>query len=382
MAKKREKKKKMSSRVGKGKKGKKGKPGFKHGLPVKIDPIPDWNRAPLFPVKPFLPTLPPCAPCDGAFTNLPPRVQIIASKRVVATGSPFSIKVLASSTIGLKKIWWFGIDTGLSELDRGSSHELSGELSHEQIWDGVMINEPGVYKLGADSRDILHGVEPGVPHQASEGAGISECAIEVRGDLSYGVQVDLIRDRNGKTRDWQRWMASDDIRARYEPVWEFSRDLPTTLKLAFAYGGGPLAYDPPWSNELQHMNVLAKLASLVFPGLNFDFLFGADPDVADMQVAVGGLGEASRAGGRGAYLYYETIFAHEFGHLLRVLHHYFGADIDNLVFLPPGEDRCTMARSGPEYCSGCRAAMHLDLEAANADEIHRINDDILDRYPY
>lgn len=379
MAKGKEKKKKDGAR---GKKGKKGKPSFKHGLPSKIDPIPDWNRAPLVPVKPFLPRLPPCAPCDAAFTNLPPRVQIIASKRVVATGSLFSIKVLAQSTIGLKKIWWFGIDTGIADLDRATSHELSGELSHEQIWEGVVINEPGVYRLGADSSDILHGAEPGVPHQASEGLGISECTFEVRDDISYGSQVDLVRARYGMTGDWQRWMESGEIGARYVPVWNMSKDLPTMLKIAFGYGGGPIAYDPPWSNELQHMNALANSASLVFPGLNFDFLFGASPDSADMQVAVGGLGEVSRAGGRGAYLYYETIFGHEFGHLLRVQHHYLGNDIGNSVFLPPGETKCTMARSASEYCSGCRAAMHLNLDAANEAAIHRVNDDILDRYPY
>ncbi|GJM16686.1 MAG: hypothetical protein DHS20C13_20130 [Thermodesulfobacteriota bacterium] len=341
---------------------------------------PLWN---LYPVTPLLdPSIFTRTTCEVCMPGAVPQVQIIASKRVVRTGEPFNIKVLASSSIGLRSLWWFGIDTGLRNLDRAFWHELTGQSFHEKIWEDISIDVPGIYRLGANSRDVLYSVEHGVPHQASEGAGIAQCVVEVREDISYNAQVEVVKAKYGKSTSWRNWMRSDDIRARYEPVWNRCRSIPTTLKLAFRYGGDPLAYDPAWENEHAHMNKLEEMGSFQFPGLNFEFLFGANPANTDMLIEVGGIGGTSHAGGNYAYLYYETIFGHEFGHVLAVPHHYPGDDYLTNIFLPPGEEHCTMARNSNQYCSGCRAAMHLDLDADTSSELSIVTSDILGRYPY
>ncbi len=320
--------------------------------------------------------------CDISLPTAVPQVQIIANKRVVQVGEPFNIKVIGSSSIGLKGVWWFGRETGITELDKAHWHSLTGEVHHEEIWEDITINQPGVYTFGANSRDILYGVELGVPHQASEGAGISECIVEVRVTISYDEQVDFVKAKYGKTNEWETWMKSTEVRARYEDAWEWSRSIPTTMKLAFRYGGPPIAYNPPWEDEHQHMEVLDNMATLDFPGLDFEFHFGADPATTDMLIEVGGLGGTSQAGGNYAYLYYETIFGHEFGHVLNIPHHYPGSDVSTKIFLPPGEDTCVMARNSNQYCSGCRAAMHLDLDADTSAQLSAITSDILSRYPY
>ena len=339
-------------------------------------------RSKLYPVSPFWEPGHRFLSCDVCLPMSTPQVQIIASKRVVAVGETFSIKVIASATAGLTALWWFGRETGITAMDKAHWHDLSGEPFHEEVWENISLNAAGVYTFGANSRDVLYGVEIGVPHQASEGAGIAECVVEVRDDISYDHQVDRVRADYGKPAAWATWMKSADVRARYEPVWNRSRAVPTTLKLAFNYGGAPLAYNPPWASESQHMEVMDELATQSFPGLNFDFLFGADPATTDMQVVVGGNGVVSHAGGNYAYLYYETIFGHEFGHILNVPHHYAGNDVANPIFLPPGENHCVMARNSNQYCSACRAAMHLDLNADTSAAVSAAMSDISGRYPY
>jgi hypothetical protein len=336
----------------------------------------------LRPKKPLWSFQPRLILCDVGLPTAIPQVQIIASKRAVQVGEPFNIKVIGSSSIGLRAIWWFGRGTGITEIDKAHRHDLAGEMFYEEIWEGVTLDRPGIFTFGANSRDILYGVELGVPHQASEGAGISECVVEVRDDISYNQQVNVVKAAFGKTDDWEAWMKSDEIRARYEGAWDRCRAIPTTLKLAFRYGGAPLAYDPPWEDEHQHMEALDEMGNLSFPGLSFEFLFGADPATTDMLVEVGGIGGTSYAGGNYAYLYYETIFGHEFGHILNIPHHYPGADITQMIFMPPGEDKCVMARNSNQYCSGCRAAMHLDLNADTSNELSVVSSNILVRYPY
>lgn len=356
-----------------------GEPGFSLIEPLKVMKKPAFKLRPRKPLWDFQPRL---FCCDACLPTAVPQVQIIASKRVVQVGEPFNIKVIGCCSVGLRAVWWFGRGTGIVEIDKAHWHSLAGETFHEEIWEGVTINQPGTFTLGANSRDVLYGVELGVPHQASEGAGISECIVEVRDDISYSEQVNIVKARYGKSNEWETWMESAEVRARYESAWERSRTVPTTLKLAFRYGGAPLAYDPPWEDEHQHMEVFDEMATLSYPGLNFELLFGADPATTDMLIEVGGLGGTSHAGGNYAYLYYETIFGHEFGHILSIPHHYLGADISTTIFMPPGETLCVMARNSNQYCSGCRAAMHLDLNADTSAELSAIGSDILSRYPY
>lgn len=320
--------------------------------------------------------------CDVCVPAAVPRVQVIASKRVVKVGEPFDVKVIGSASAGLKAIWWFGQGTGIAELDRAHWHAVPGAPKYaEHVWSGVTIGKAGTYTLGANSRDVKYGVELGVAHQASEGAGLATCVVEVRADTSYDAQVELVRAKHMKTAAWASWMKSPQIRERYAPVWEASRTAPTTFKMAFRYGAEPVPYDPPWSSETEHMKALAQLADLAFPGLRFDFLFGVPPESGDVNVTVRGFGDISNALGTEVYLYYETIFAHEFGHILLVQHHYVNDNPSFPVFLPPGEEKCVMIRNSNRYCSGCSAAMHLDPAVDNGAKSAQVSAGILDRYP-
>lgn len=266
--------------------------------------------------------------------------------------------------------------------DKAHWHDVPGTAKYaEHVWNGVTIGKPGTYTLAANSRDAKYGVELGVAHQASEGAGLAACVVEVRADASYDAQVELVRTKHMKSAEWASWMKSPEIRQRYAPVWEASRAAPTTFKMAFGYGAGPVAYKPPWSSETEHMKALAQLADLVFPGLRFDFLFGVPPESGDVNVTVRGFGDVSNAGGTEVYLYYETIFGHEFGHILLVQHHYPYASTNIPIFLPPGEEKCVMMRNSSRYCSGCSAAMHLDLAVDNSAKISAVVSDINARYP-
>ncbi len=168
--------------------------------------------------------------------------------------------MIGCASSGLKAVWWSGRGTGEVELDKAHWHALSGEAYHEQIWEVVTVDSPGTYTFGANSRDVLYGVELGVPHQASEGAGIDECVVRVRADISHDEQVNVVRARYGTSHGWATWMKSADIRARYEPARERSRTVPTMLKLAFRYAGAGLVYDPPWVDEHEHMDLPDELA--------------------------------------------------------------------------------------------------------------------------
>lgn len=337
----------------------------------------------LRPQKRFWKICPRPALCHLKLPPAGPKAQIIASNRVVQAGEPFDIKVIASSSVGLSAVCWFGHETGISEIDEEHWQELKGQSLHEEIWKDIVIDEPGIYTLAAKSRDPFEPQLITFPQfQIPISASISKCTIEVRDDTSYDEQINITKSRYRKTDDWETWMKSDEIRFRYENAWELSRSIPTTLKLAFHYYlDTPIAYDPPWEDEGQHMEILDQDAALSFPGLNFEFLFGADPDKTDVHVEAGPDGGYSTAGINYVYLYYETIFAHEFGHVLNILHHY-EDDPSTHIHLPPNEVHCIMARNANQYCSGCRAAMHLDLDADNGAEISALSDDILSRVPY
>ncbi len=315
----------------------------------------------------------------------PPDVRIIASHRVVAPGEAFDIAVFGTSPIGLAAIWWFGQGTGDANHDKAHWEDAGGLATAMRRWTGVVLSQPGTYHFGANARDVLYGVQLGVPHQASEGAGIATCTVEVRADMSYDAQVDRIKAQTGRPDAWEQWMKSADVRARYEPVWNRSRAWPTTTRAAFAYGGAPVAYSPAWPSEAAHMAALDQLAELVFPPIGSWTVFGADPAASDVAIVVRGAGATSQAFPGDTpprvYLYFEPILGHEFGHVLLVPHHYIGSDAANPVFLPPGETQCVMARNASMYCSGCRTAMHLDPYVDNTAAFTAIASDLNARYP-
>lgn len=196
----------------------------------------------------------------------------------------------------------------------------------------------------------------------------------------YEVQVRAVKLRYGKSTEWENWMLAN--RDRYAPVFAAAHALPCPLSVDVRYAQ-PLPYNPPWTSEAEHMTALNRMADLQFPGYHFDFRLGRDTPGAYAQAVLAHPG-TSNAPGRIVYLHFETIFGHEFGHVLKVLHHYSDADINTIgtgLHFPPGERGCVMDRNENEYCSACRAALNVPLDADNDDAINAIGNVILTKYP-
>jgi hypothetical protein len=197
----------------------------------------------------------------------------------------------------------------------------------------------------------------------------------------YDTQMRAFRDRYGKGVMWYAWMLSN--RDRYEPVFKAAHALPCPLTIAFGYET-QLAYNPPWPSEAVHMTTSNTMADGSFPGYHFDFRFGADPTSTYGRVVAGHVG-TSYADYRTVYLHYETIFGHEFGHVLNVLHHYTDGDEDRTMgrglHFPPFERGCIMDRNEDQYCSACRAALNIPLDATTSAASDQADNDILSRYP-
>jgi hypothetical protein len=197
---------------------------------------------------------------------------------------------------------------------------------------------------------------------------------------SYTVQVQSFRLRYNKSAEWEAWMLAN--RDRYEPVFQASHALPCPLTVAVSYQT-PLAYRPPWSSEAEHMGALEAMAEPVFPGYRFAFRFGVDSGATYAHAILGVLGNSS-TGGRTMKLHYETIFPHEFGHVVKLLHHYDDADLSTIgrgLHFPPGESGCVMDRNDGQYCSACRAALNVSLDVDNAQAAGAAGNAILARYP-
>jgi hypothetical protein len=205
----------------------------------------------------------------------------------------------------------------------------------------------------------------------------SDGAVEV----TYEEHVSNNRQLYGKTAEWEEWMLAN--RGRYENAYLKSRDRPAVLDLAFRYDSTPIAYNPPWANEDEHMVAMESLAEPAFPGYNFDFTFQGNIGSAYANVVAGIPTITSHASGDTVWLYYETIFNHEFGHVMGIHHHYdTDAETGQGNHLPPGESKCIMDRNSNQWCSACRTALHLPLDVDNEAEISAAASNIILRYPY
>ena len=124
----------------------------------------------------------------------------------------------------------------------------------------------------------------------------------------------------GKSDEWENWMLAN--KGRYEAAFFASSAKPATMTISFQYETTPINYNPAWSSEAKHMNVLATMAEGAYPGYNFNFVF-EDKAVSSYANVIAGIAtNNSFASGKTVFLYYETIFNHEFGHTMNILHHY------------------------------------------------------------
>lgn len=106
-----------------------------------------------------------------------PWVKISVSPNVATVGQPIEINVRARAWAGLSMYWWWGVGTGTTALDRAHIQSGSGAVSGDHTWT-IQIDRAGTYMFGANARDMAY-PEPGIPHQASEGCGISYDTVQV-----------------------------------------------------------------------------------------------------------------------------------------------------------------------------------------------------------
>lgn len=197
----------------------------------------------------------------------------------------------------------------------------------------------------------------------------------------YQQHVHRYRGLYGKDAAWEQWML--DNRNRYEAVFRNAMARPQSIVIAFRYDSLPIAYNPAWASEAEHMLALDTLNELTYPGYDFAFSFNGDPATSFATAIAGIPTNSSQAVGSTVYLYYEGIFTHEFAHVLGVLHHYDSvATIGNGEHMPPGETKCLMDRNSSQFCSACRTALDLALNVDNGPAISGALQNINMRYPY
>lgn len=120
-----------------------------------------------------------------------PWVEIDVSPNQVAAGEPINITVRARAFAGLDMFWWFGNSTGITDIDKAHIMAGNGNENGEYTW-SVIIDEPGTYSFGANARDFLYWTNPGSPHQASEGCGMSYDVVTVLPQVRKSYTVAFI----------------------------------------------------------------------------------------------------------------------------------------------------------------------------------------------
>ncbi len=195
---------------------------------------------------------------------------------------------------------------------------------------------------------------------------------------TYEGQVASYAAAYGMSDEWVDWMLAN--RARYEATYYASSALPSTITVSFQYET-PINYNPPWTDEAEHMNALAALAEAAYSGYNFNFVFGGNTGTSYANVTAGIATNNSYASGNNIGLFYETIFNHEFGHVMNLLHHYDSvADIGDGNHMPPGDTVCIMDRNSTTFCSACSTALGIQLGVSSAAVVAAMSE-IASHYP-
>ena len=198
---------------------------------------------------------------------------------------------------------------------------------------------------------------------------------------SYAARVANYKAAYGKSDEWENWMIANHT--RYEAAFAASSVKPATINISFRYETMPIGYDPAWAGEAEHMSVFTTMAQGAYPGYDFNIVFGGDTSSSYANIIAGLAVNSSYTSGKNVYLYYETIFNHEFGHIMKLPHHYDSDDqIGDGLHMPPGDTTCIMDRTSTTFCSACRTALGIPLDITDTTEMDNAVADILGRYPY
>jgi predicted Zn-dependent protease len=211
------------------------------------------------------------------------------------------------------------------------------------------------------------------------GGGSSGSSSGVSG--TYAARVANYKANYGKSDEWEDWMIANN--SRYQATFAASSAKPDTITISFRYETVPINYAPPWASEAEHMSVFTTMAQGAYPGYNFNIVFGGNTSSSYANIIAGLATNSSYTSGKNVYLYYETIFNHEFGHVMKLLHHYDSvAQIGDGLHMPPGDTQCIMDRTSTMFCSACRTALGIPLDITDTTDMDNAMADILSRYPY
>ena len=149
---------------------------------------------------------------------------------------------------------------------------------------------------------------------------------------------------------------------RFKATFDASRAKPATLRINFEYEQAPFVR---WADEEEHMDAFERYAENIFPGYNFDFVFQGSRSSSYAYILADPVMPWSYSINQEIGLIAEGIFNHEFGHTMKLQHHYIN-DLSEQIYMPPGETKCIQARNSYMYCSACRTALGIPLDIDNA----------------
>ena len=198
---------------------------------------------------------------------------------------------------------------------------------------------------------------------------------------AYNNRIADYKATYGMSDAWESWMQANA--SRYTAAFAASSSKPAILDISFRYETTPINYNPAWVSEAEHMNVFTTMAQGAYPGYNFNFEFLGNTTTSYANIIAGTAGTTSYSLGKNVYLYFETIFNHEFGHTMNLLHHYdLTSQIGNGMHMPPGETQCIMDRNSTLFCSACRTSLGIPLDIFDTTAMDAAMTNILSRYPY
>jgi predicted Zn-dependent protease len=197
---------------------------------------------------------------------------------------------------------------------------------------------------------------------------------------AYRARIADFKTLYGKDDAWESWMLANA--SRYDATFAISSTKPSVLDISFRYETVPIAYNPPWANEAEHMMALTIMAEGAYVGYTFNFVFNGNTSTSYANVIAGISQTTSYSLGKDVFLFFETIFNHEFGHRMGLLHHYDDvSQIGDGMHMPPGETTCIMDRNSTMFCSACRTALGVPLDVTDTTAMDMAMNDILSRYP-